>query len=141
MAQTNVGSTTVQNGTKSERRFGRLLESGSKKQNLRRKSGSGKEVSSRILSMQINGTGAIFSMKKWEWEKHKNWGVPAEGFKGHVATDGSLLGKAGKWEACGWAVVQLDCDEEMAPLHGMYCSVEAEFEVQRTIKRSELTAF
>ena len=35
-------------------------------------------------------------MKKWEFEKHKNWGMPAEGFKGHVATDGSHLGKAGK---------------------------------------------
>ena len=26
-----------------------------------------------------------FSMKKWESEKHKNWGMPAEGFKGHSA--------------------------------------------------------
>ena len=32
---------------------------------------------------------------------------------GHVATDGSLLGTAGKWGACGWAVVQLDYDEEL----------------------------
>ena len=67
--------------------------------------------------------------------------MPAEGFKGHVATAGSLHGKAGKWEACGWAVVQLDYDEEMGPLLGMYGSVEAEFEVLRTIKRAELTAF
>ena len=43
--------------------------------------------------------------------------------------------------ACGWAVVQLDYDEEMGPLHGMYGSMEAEFEVQRIIKRAELTAF
>ena len=67
--------------------------------------------------------------------------MPAEGFKGHVATDGSLLGNTGKWGACGRAVVQLDCDEEMVPLHGMCGSTEAEFEVQRTIKRAELTAF
>ena len=67
--------------------------------------------------------------------------MPAEGFKGHVATDGSLLCTVGKWGACGWAVVQLDYDEEMVPLHGMYGSMEAEFEVQRTIKRTELTAF
>ena len=67
--------------------------------------------------------------------------MPAEGFKGHVATDGSLLGNTGKWRACGWAVVQLDYDEEMGPLHGMCGSMEAEFEVQRTIKRAELTAF
>ena len=35
--------------------------------------------------------------------------------------------------------MQLDCDGEMGPLHGMYGSMEAEFEVQRTIKRAELT--
>ena len=36
-------------------------------------------------------------MKKWECEKHKkSWCMPAEGFKDHVATDGSLLGKAGQ---------------------------------------------
>ena len=58
-----------------------------------------------------------------------------------MATDGSLLGKTGNWRACGWAVVQLDYDEEMGPLHGMYGSVEAELEVQQTIMRAELTAF
>ena len=36
-------------------------------------------------------------MKKWEAEKHRGKGIPAEGFKGHVATDGSLLGTDGKW--------------------------------------------
>ena len=57
-----------------------------------------------------------------------------------MATDGSLQGKAGKWGACGWAVVQLDYNEEMGPLYGMYGSMEAELEIQRTIKRAELTA-
>ena len=76
-------------------------------------------------------------MKKWESEKHRSWRLPAEGFKRHVATDGSLLGMAGKWRACGWSVVQL----ENEPLHGMYGSMDAELEVQRTIKRAELTAF
>ena len=38
-------------------------------------------------------------------------------------------------------MVQLDYDEEMGPLHGMYGSMEAEYEEQRTIKRAELTAF
>ena len=59
--------------------------------------------------------------------------MPADGFKGHVA--------AGKWSACGWAVVQMDYDEEMGPLHGMYGLLKAEFEVQRVSKRAELTAF
>ena len=35
---------------------------------------------------------------------------------GNVAADGSLLGKTGKWGACGWAVVQLDYDEEMGAI-------------------------
>ena len=77
-------------------------------------------------------------MTKWESEKHKSWCMPAEGFKGHVTTDGTLLGKGRKLGACGWAVVQLDYDEEM---HGMYGSMEAGYEVQCTVKRSELTAF
>ena len=59
----------------------------------------------------------------------------------HVATDGSLSGKTGKWGAWGWTVVQLDYDEEMEPLYGMCGSMEAECELQRTIKRAELTAF
>ena len=56
-----------------------------------------------------------FSVRKWESEKHKSWFMPA--------------------------VAQLDYDEEMGLLHGMYGSMEAEFEVQRTIKRVELTSF
>ena len=62
-------------------------------------------------------------MRKWESEKHKSWCIPAEGFKGHVATDGSLLRNAGKWRASGWEVVQLDFDEEMGPLYGMFGSM------------------
>ena len=79
--------------------------------------------------------------KKVEGAKRYRRGMPTEGFNGHVATDDSLLGTAGKWTAYGWAVVQSDCEEEMVPLHGMYGSVEAVFEVQRTVKRAELTAF
>ena len=37
--------------------------------------------------------------------------------------------------------MQLDHDEELAPRHGMFGTLEAELEVQRTIKRAELTAF
>ena len=36
-------------------------------------------------------------MKTWESEKHQSWSMQVEGFTGHVATDGSLLGTAGKW--------------------------------------------
>ena len=38
-------------------------------------------------------------------------------------------------------MVQLDFDENLRLLYGMYGSMEAEIEVQRTIKRAELTAF
>ena len=34
--------------------------------------------------------------------------------------------------------LQLDQDEEMVPMHGMYGTLDAELEVQRTIKRAEL---
>ena len=69
-----------------------------------------------------------------EQEKHKSWCMPAEGLKGHVATDGSLLGTAGKWGACGWPV-QLDYDNEIGPCLG--CTAQW----RRTIRRAELTAF
>ena len=61
---------------------------------------------------------------------------PVEGFGDPVGTDGSLLVVAGRWGACGWSVVQLDHDEEMAPMHGMYVPLDAEFELQRTVDRS-----
>ena len=79
----------------------RLSESGSKKRETQRRSGNGNEVLQRILSESQWNRGH-FNVKKWESEKHKNWCMPAEGLKGHVATDGSLLGTAGKWGACGW---------------------------------------
>ena len=74
----------------------------------------------------------LFSMKKWSLRSTKA---------------GACQQKASRptWpqlgEACAWAVVQLDYDEDMEPLHGMYGSMEADYEVQRTIKRADLTAF
>ena len=67
--------------------------------------------------------------------------LPVEGFQGHVATDGSLLGIAGKWGACGWSAVHLDYDGELALKHATCGTTDAEIEVQRIIKRAELTAF
>ena len=66
------------------------------------------------------------TVRRWESEKHKSWGIPVEGFRSHVATDG----------ACGWSVVQLDHDKEMGPVHGMYGTREVELEVQCTINRA-----
>ena len=78
-------------------------------------------------------------MKMWKSENPPM--LECRRFQGPCGTDGSLLGKTGKWGACGWSVVQLDFDEELELLHGMYCSLGAELEVQRTIKRAQLTAF
>ena len=38
-------------------------------------------------------------------------------------------------------MVQLGYDEELEQLHGMYGSMESEFEVQRTVERADQTAF
>ena len=58
-AEKSKGFITVESGMKSGVRFRRPSESGSKKQERRRKSGSGKEVSSRTLSLKANGIEAI----------------------------------------------------------------------------------
>ena len=42
--------------------------------------------------------------------------------------------------ACGLSVVRLDQDEEMWPMHGIFGSMNAELQVQRT-KGAELTSF
>ena len=84
-----------------------------------------------------------FSMEKWKSEKHKSWCTPAKSFKCHVATDGSLPGKGWQVESmwlgsewCSWTTMK-----RWGLCVGMYGSMEAEFEVQRTIKRADLTAF
>ena len=52
-----------------------------------------------------------------ESEKHRSWNMPVECFRNRVATD-----------------VPLDHDEEMVPMHGMYGTLDADLEVQRTNK-------
>ena len=37
--------------------------------------------------------------------------------------------------------MRLDHDEEMGPMHGMYGTLDAELDVQRTIKEAQLTTF
>ena len=102
--QRSTRSTLVQNGKGSEARSQKLPEGGGKKRNTSTKEWKWQRgiVAHPLSESQWNR--GYFSMKKLESEKHKNWGLPAEGFKGHVATDGSSLGRAGKWGACGWAV-------------------------------------
>ena len=58
------------NGTKSDERFQRFSGSLSQTPEPQRRSGSGKEVLLNILTVEVNGTVATFSMRKWETEKH-----------------------------------------------------------------------
>ena len=64
-----------------------------------------------------------------------------EGFRNHMAIDGSLKGISVKDVACGWAVVQLDYDKEEEQWYATYGTRLAELYVQRTIKRAQLVAF
>ena len=75
------------------------------------------------------------AVRRLESEKHRNWRIPVEGYRDHVT------GVLGRWSACGWSVVQLDHDGEMGPTHGMYVTLDAYLEVQRTIKTAEMRAF
>ena len=59
--------------------------------------------------------------------------MPVEGFWKHVTTDGVLQGASDRRSACGWSVAQLD--------RGMYGTIDADLEAQRTIQRAKLTAF
>ena len=115
----NTGHTTAQNGTKSDE----IPEVFRKLEQRARTSKKEWKWQRGIVEHPLSGSQwnrRHFTVRKWEFEKRKSWCLPAEGFKGHVATDGSLLGNAGNWGACVRAVVQLDYDEWMEPLHGMY---------------------
>ena len=61
--------------------------------------------------------------------------MPVEGSRNHVVTDGSLLGVSGRWRARGWSAVQLDHDVEMGPTRGVHGTLDAEIQVQPTIKK------
>ena len=38
-----------------------------------------------------NGRKSHLPVRRWESEKHRSWCMPVEGFRDHVAIDGSLL--------------------------------------------------
>ena len=104
------------------------------KRELQRKSGSGKEVSSCILPVKANGTEVISAWRSGSlrstvgtYQQKASWGLFA-GKSGQVGSMWLGSGAVGLW----WGV---------GPLHGMYGSMAAEFEVQRTIKKAEMTAF
>ena len=77
---------------------------------LRRETGHGE---GGIMSQPLGGSGHL-SVRMWESEKHRSWSMPFEGFRNHVATDGSWLGVSGSWSACGCSAVQLDHEDANA---------------------------
>ena len=97
------------------------------------------------------------SQKEWKWQRgilthtlgDSQWNrrhfsilrSPRVGACQKKGSKATLQLTAGKWRACGLSVVQLDFDEELGPLQGVYGSMDAELEVRRTIKRAKLTAF
>ena len=87
----------------------------------------------RLFDVGWSGESMCQACAKEEGTENQEVGHTSGRFQG-PRCNGRLSG------SCGWSVVQLD-DEELGPLHVMYGSMEAEFEVQRTIKRAELTAF
>ena len=80
------------------------------------------------------------------WKQHRisettrSWDRRVEGFRHHIAIDGSLQGVSEKDAAGGLPVVQLDYDREEEPWYAAWCTFLAEMEVQRTTKRAELWA-
>ena len=128
-------------GRKSETRSQKKWANGSKGPKHQRNIGSGREESRHTLYVKVNERKSHLTVRRWESEQHKNWSMPAGGFRNLVATGGFLLGVSGKWSACGWSVVQLDHDQEVGPMHGMCGTLDAELDVERTINRAELTAF
>ena len=51
------------------------------------------------------------------------------------------MGVSGKWEACGWSVARLNLDSNEGPLFGRHGTLQADLDVQRTIKAAVLIAF
>ena len=92
----------------------------------------------RILIAEVAGGQVTCQSEGWESKKHTSWGMLVEDFRNEVATDGSLLGVSDRRSACGWSVVMLDHHKKM---HGMNGTLDAKLELQRAIKRAELTTF
>ena len=75
-------------------------------------------------------------VQKWEPEKHKKAGASQP-----KAFEIMSLLVVLCWEYQRVDGQQLDHDEEMGPMHGMYGTLDTKLEVQCTNKRAALTAF
>ena len=94
--QTSTGLTIVQVGMRSGAKSQMPARSGNKKAGTSKKDWKWQRGVVTHPQYESQWNRGHSSMKKWESEKHKCRGIPAEGFKGHVATDGSLFGHGRK---------------------------------------------
>ena len=129
-AQKNTSSTTAQNGTRSD---GRSQRRGAKCQKFKKEW----KWQGGIVAHPLSD----FSVTKWKSEKHKSWNMPAEGSRATLQRTAlswvqleSGEHVVGQW--CSWTAMKNWC-----PCMGCTAGWEAELEVQRTMKRAELTAF
>ena len=105
-------------------------------QRSRKKGAKSKDIKERLKVAEKNHDASSFASKRV-----MNHLTVRQGFRDHVATDGSTDGSSMKVVACAWSVVQLDHDEQLEPMRGMYGTLDAVLELQHTIKRAELMAF
>ena len=89
----------------------RAGEMGAKGQTVERKQ---RGITAHTLS-ESNWRKSHLLVQRWESEKHMSWGVSAQGFCDHFTEVGCVR---------GWSVVQLEQDEEVGPMHGMYGTLD-----------------
>ena len=58
----------------------------------------------------------------WILDTSRDWDRRVQGFREHIAIDGSVKGVSGRDAACGWEVVHLDHDKEEEPWYATYDS-------------------
>ena len=57
--------------------------------------------------------------QKWIPDTSRDWDRRVEGFREHIAIDGSVTRISRRDAACGWAVVQLEYDKEEEPRYAI----------------------
>ena len=104
-----------------------------RKRKRQRRIGIGREEKTSYPPTGNNRRERHLSVRRWQSGKPRSWETAAEGFRDHVAWRCQAGG-----ESVGWSMAQLDHGEEMIQMHGMYATLDFEFEEQRTIKEDRV---
>ena len=99
-------------GAKSQR----PAECGNKKQERRRKNGSGKEVLLRLLQNESQWSRGPFQFESGSLRSTHVGAFQQKGSKAMQLQMGSLLGMTRQRGACGWSGAQLDYDEDLGTI-------------------------